>query len=462
MPPHLARVATTSALLGFVEEQLENPDDFRRGVERLYQTPEAESFDVLIFRDGRMFERCSRPQRVDDKVTGRVWSFRDVTQRAHLLRRAVFLADASRLLAALDLRARAHRARPAGGAVDRRHLRDRSVLRRRAAAGGGGGAEGSRLTLDGVPQSVFNGHSTLEEGSPELIAVPIEMRGELLGALTLGISSPRHFSRPDLELAEELAGRTALSIDHDRSARQAEDALQVRDEFLNVAAHEIRLPVTSIDLALHKLRLLGKSAGLESVFEVLERADRRLERLVEELLETGAMKGSRFQFHYGEIDLGEVVRDVVRQLGTELARSGSTLSVRTEGALRGLWDRDRLTQVVENLIANAIKFGDRQPIEVAAVGNASHATLSVRDHGIGIAKPLQRKLFEPFGRAVSPHHYGGLGLGLFIVKKIVEALGGEIVRSRAARGTARSSAWSCRCAPPPACRRPSSTSRDAG
>ncbi len=162
------------------------------------------------------------------------------------------------------------------------------------------------------------------------------------------------------------------------------------------------------------------------MFEIVEREDRRLARFVEELLDLGRIRTGSLPFTFEEVDLGEVVRDASARLGAELARSGSSLSIATEGRPVGTWDRFRLEQVVTNLLSNAIKFGLGRPIEIAASAREGRARLVVRDQGIGIPPAAQERIFQPFERAVSVRHYGGLGLGLHIVRTIVTALGGTI------------------------------------
>ena len=103
---------------------------------------------------------------------------------------------------------------------------------------------------------------------------------------------------------------------------------------------------------------------------------------------------------------------------------------------RGKWDRLRLDQIVTNLLSNAMKYGSGEPIEVAMTGTPEAVRLEVRDHGIGIAPEHQSRIFDRFERAVSGRHYGGLGLGLWIVRQILDALGGSIrVRSAPGEGS---------------------------
>jgi signal transduction histidine kinase len=117
---------------------------------------------------------------------------------------------------------------------------------------------------------------------------------------------------------------------------------------------------------------------------------------------------------------------VLARLKLDLERARCPVSLWDGGEIVGHWDRSRVDQIVTNLIANAIKFGAGKPIEISLREEAGTARLAVRDHGIGIDPALQGQIFERFERAVSDKHYGGLGLGLYISRRIAEAHGGSI------------------------------------
>jgi signal transduction histidine kinase len=127
-----------------------------------------------------------------------------------------------------------------------------------------------------------------------------------------------------------------------------------------------------------------------------------------------------------DVDLREVARGVLARFTLDLERAGCSASLRDGDRIVGRWDRSRVDQIVTNLIANAIKFGAGKPIEVVLGEDVGMAWLSVRDHGIGIDPARQEWIFERFERAVSNRHYGGLGLGLYISRRIAEAHGGSI------------------------------------
>jgi len=131
-----------------------------------------------------------------------------------------------------------------------------------------------------------------------------------------------------------------------------------------------------------------------------------------------------------------VLREVVERLEETRRRAGSSLQISVPGAVIGRWDRMRIDQVVSNLLINAIKYGKGNPIEISVEKSGEVARLKVRDSGIGIAPEEQAGIFDRFSRAHSAQRYGGFGLGLWIVRQIVDALGGNIeVQSKPGEGS---------------------------
>jgi signal transduction histidine kinase len=135
---------------------------------------------------------------------------------------------------------------------------------------------------------------------------------------------------------------------------------------------------------------------------------------------------SKLRIDRAEVDLVAIVTEVVQHFELNLAQAGSRVLFHSAGPVVGSWDRSRLDQVVTNLLSNAIKFGAGKPIEIHVEQDAGIARLIVQDLGIGIDPAETSRIFEPFERAVSSRHYGGLGLGLYIARSIVAAHGGSI------------------------------------
>lgn len=206
-------------------------------------------------------------------------------------------------------------------------------------------------------------------------------------------------------------------------------AVRAREEFLSIAAHELRTPLTSLQLL---VRGLGRSLDkpdllrLPSRVQSLERSVAQLTRLVEALLDHTRITEGRLELQREETDLVPIAREVVDRLCADAERAGCTITLQLDASVPGRWDPFRLDQVLTNLLSNAIKYGRGKPVEVRSSGTSDAVQISVRDHGMGMDDALQARLFRQFERGVSSRHFGGLGLGLWITRSIVEAHGGRI------------------------------------
>ena len=234
----------------------------------------------------------------------------------------------------------------------------------------------------------------------------------------------------ELALAQELAERLALAIGNVRTHAQLREALADREKLISIAAHELRGPICSVRLCIQALKRAERSNASKGgrLLEIMDREERRLARLIDELLDLTRLRSGQFELDLEPVDLCDVVREVAARMTMDANRAGSELSVSVEGALVGRWDRSRLDQVVTNLVANAIKFGQNRPIALSAEADpdGTCARLVVTDHGLGIDPDIQQRIFEPFKRAVVGRRYEGLGLGLYIVRNIVGQLGGSV------------------------------------
>ncbi len=271
-----------------------------------------------------------------------------------------------------------------------------------------------------------------------ILAVPMVARGKTVGAITFVRASPRPFASADIDLAQDLAHRAALSVDNARLLRETQEAVHLRNEFLAIASHELNTPMTSLVLTLQALLQSERGVSPEKRRELAAMAERqagRLTRLIGELLDVTRIERGRIGLSRERTDLAEIVNDVLTRSSPELGRAACTISLRGHGPLVGDWDRSRIEQVLMNLLTNACKFGAGKPIEVSIGERGGMACVDVTDHGIGIDPADQTRIFERFERAVSVRNYGGLGLGLYICRRIVEAHGGSLyVRSQLGAG----------------------------
>ncbi len=293
--------------------------------------------------------------------------------------------------------------------------------------------------------------------------------GVVAASLTLAWALERMVSRRLLRLADvarAVAKREDYSVRADESGsdeigllaqafnsmlaeigqRQAEarEAVRLRDEFLSVASHELKTPLTSLKLRVQSLiehppesvHDPEELARLAKSFELAERQVRRLEKLVNNLLDVSRIAIGRFPLQREQVDLVAMVHNVVGQFSAEIARCGSDVTLELPEQAIGSWDPLRLEQVLVNLLSNALKYGAGKPISISVGIGDSWARLTVRDQGIGISAADQARIFERFERAVSLD-YGGLGLGLHITREIVRAHGGTIrVESEPEHGAA--------------------------
>ncbi len=281
------------------------------------------------------------------------------------------------------------------------------------------------------------------EGRPSMY-VPLWARGRCLGVLSLFSTKPgRGYGPADLALVEELGRRAAFAIDNALLYREAQESIRVRDEFLSIASHELKTPLTSMKLRARQVALslarhpLGPQLGgkVSSMIETFSDQIQRLAQLVDQLLDVSRINTGRLELHLEQVDLAAVAWGVADRLSEQLKKAGCILELEHEGPVVGEWDRLRLEQVVMNLLTNAMKYGANRPIRMKVCSEGEKARLLVEDCGIGIPKEDQARIFERFERAAS-HNYGGLGLGLFIVRQIVQAHVGRIwVESEPGKGT---------------------------
>lgn len=219
-----------------------------------------------------------------------------------------------------------------------------------------------------------------------------------------------------------------------RAQRRIEEAVVSRDNFLTIASHELKTPLTSMKLQLATVaRALGRPEGLESrrIEKLLMVSDRqigRLTRLIEDMLDASRIHSGPVQLAPAPVDLADLLQRAVEHVEELCVAAGGRVPVPIDvqaEPLRGRWDPLRLEQSVANLLSNAVKYGAGRPIRVRGAREGDQALISVQDQGIGIDKEHQARIFERFERAVGPG-ISGLGVGLFIARRLVEAHGGTL------------------------------------
>jgi PAS domain S-box-containing protein len=215
------------------------------------------------------------------------------------------------------------------------------------------------------------------------------------------------------------------------SERAMSEAIEARDIFLAVAGHELKTPLTAAQLQIQNLHRqlrqgMGETSALVNGVAATAASVERLGGLVGALLDVSRIASGRLALERERYDLSAALTGVADRFVDIARRNGCALLVEVEPGLQAIGDRLRIEQVVTNLLSNAIKFGHAQPVRMRVARQGEGALVTVADHGIGIAPELQARIFERFQRAVSARHFGGLGLGLWIARQIVEASGGTI------------------------------------
>jgi PAS domain S-box-containing protein len=284
----------------------------------------------------------------------------------------------------------------------------------------------------------------MELGARSYICVPLKSRGSTFGAMVfVSVTLGRSYGAVDLALAEELVRRAGLALENARLFRKAQEALKARDEFLSMASHDLRSPLNSLRLQLQAVRKdMQQDAGkpccpkkLAARVESMERQTDRMLHMMDALLDISQMTAGRLELKRQKLDLVKLVNDAVATLDEELRQSGVEIRLHAEGPVEGTWDRLRLEQVIDNLLSNAVKYGNRQPVELTVATDGHMAKFVVRDQGVGIAPEDQGRLFDRFERVRFDQDVAGYGVGLWIVRRVVEAHGGSVtVESRLGEG----------------------------
>jgi signal transduction histidine kinase len=314
-------------------------------------------------------------------------------------------------------------------------------------------AERRPIVLDDVEHSDVLNPILRQKGVKSLLGVPLIVEGRVLGVLHVGTLYTRHFTDEDVRFLQIAADRAALAIEHarlyeaaDRARRAAEAAgqqVRLRDEFLSVAAHELRTPITGMRTASQVILrplLRGEEITRERLMRmatVIDQESDKLARLVTQLLDLSRLEGGKLGLQRTPTDVVALVRAVVDRVQAQAWNV--TIQVEAEAPLLALVDPLRIEQVLTNLLDNAVKFGPeggeitvtctRPTVEVVQI--------VVQDQGIGLDPSEQERIFERFYQVSADERTTGLGLGLYISREIVQSHGGRIWAESPPDGGAR-------------------------
>jgi PAS domain S-box-containing protein len=273
------------------------------------------------------------------------------------------------------------------------------------------------------------------------MGTPLIARDRVIGAITLSSVQPqRHYTHEDLTFAQELAHRIALTLDNTRLYQEAQKAIALRDDFISIASHELRTPVTSLKLYVQALQKQLARRGEEHLTRSFAKMDAQLNKLtmlIKDLLNVSRIELGRLDFQEDLLDLNEVVKETVEQLQPTTNKHRLCI----EGNIdRPVWgDKYRIDQVLTNLLTNAIKYSPQADTVIVRLTPAQDAAVvSVQDFGIGIEQEHINHIFNRFYRVSDPEEktYPGLGIGLYITHEIIKRHGGTLtVESEKGQGS---------------------------
>jgi len=282
-------------------------------------------------------------------------------------------------------------------------------------------------------------------GLREALSVPLMGRGHVLGAVTVGQSSPRPSLSPeDVATVEDLGRRAGAAVDAALLLEESQESLRLQEEFMAVTSHDMRTPLAAVRgyAQLARRHLSGDQQDLDSVDRWLGDIDEsatRLTSLVSEFMDVTLLRaGQEVPLQLQPTDVAAIASDSVREHQGAAGESHRfSISTRPDVVV-GNWDPVRIGRVFDNLLGNAVKFSpDGGRIDVTILGDESQATIEIADQGIGIAPQDLARIFLPMYRGLNARAVAGTGLGLAGSRRLVELMGGEItVKSRLGKGAA--------------------------
>lgn len=473
-------------VLKLISAQFIDPRRFLDRIEEIYATSPPETFDVLELKDGRTFERFTKTQIVDGREVGRVWSFRDITARKHT---EEALREETRILEILNETGTA-----LASQLDLQSLLQTVTDAATQLTGAQFGAffynstdekGGAYMlyTLSGAPREAFQdfGHPRATplfgptfKGEPPIriddvlkdprygkmsphhgmprghlpvrsyLAVPVISRGaEVIGGLFFGHAEPARFTDRSERLVVAIAAQAAIAVDNarlyesERTARASAERLSdMKDSFLANLSHELRTPLNAVLGWAQILRRGVKDQGdLQKGLEAIERSARVQSQLIGDLLDMSRITSGKVRLDVQPLDPISFIDAAIETVRPSAEAKGiRLLSLLDPGAGPIAGDPARLQQVMWNLLANAIKFTPKGgKVQVTLERVNSHIEINITDSGIGIKAEFVPHLFERFqqGDLSTTKAFGGLGLGLSIVKHLVELHGGTVKASSA-------------------------------
>lgn len=292
----------------------------------------------------------------------------------------------------------------------------------------------NELFPEDSPIPLVSPASPLASPNSSVLMAPLMRQGQHFGLITLLRSGlEKAFDAEDTVIVKQFAQLASLALDNALHHKETLQAVAAREELMSMCTHELRTPLTLLKLRTEMtLRRIKENDASVYAPETVERFFRffdahchKLDQLINDMLDIARMRSGRFSLQRESVDLIALVSDVLERFAPQLT-AGCQFVHDAATPLVGRWDRIRIEQIFTNLLTNAIKYGNGKPITVEIENQDGHAVLAVHDQGIGIAESDQSRVFQRGERATSEHEKQSLGLGLYLVAKLVEEHGGTI------------------------------------
>lgn len=265
-----------------------------------------------------------------------------------------------------------------------------------------------------------------------LAVVPLSVASQNLGSIAFSFPSPKPLNEEDKEYILALAHQCAQALHRSQLFEDTRKAIQARDEFLSIASHELKTPLTPLKLQLQGLARQvnkGNSLAPEHLTRIVETSDKQISRLatlIEDLLDVSRISAGKLNLNKEMFNLARMVEEIVKHYTDQLRKVQTEIQLDINTEIEGFMDKVRTEQVLINLLTNAGKYASGKPIHIKLRESNGIARLTVKDQGPGIALEDHDRIFARFERVKTKDNVGGLGLGLYISKQIIEAHGGKI------------------------------------
>lgn len=284
----------------------------------------------------------------------------------------------------------------------------------------------------GVSESYPHMSHLVEYGIVSFAVIPLRISESIIGALGFGFDTQQSFDESSRSFMEAMARQCSQAIHRSKLFEENRKAIQLRDDFLSIASHELKTPLTPLKLQLQMIgRQIEKKAQLDSdkLSQFMSSSDRsvnRLSKLIDDLLDVSRISSGKFNLKMEKVNYSRLILDVISQYERQLKESIPEIIVDADPDIEGVCDQVRIEQVLINLLTNAAKYAPGKPVKLTLKRKGNYVCISVKDQGPGIAREHQERIFERFERVKSSENITGLGLGLFISHQIVLAHKGII------------------------------------